>query len=90
MTRAREKVTFTLQTIIRYVILKKVLLGMVCLFFYLSPTIFVTGFLPWMVLVILGTDLLIDIVYSFVVFGLVGVEKETAIPSQKRKRRWRP
>ena len=79
MTTGEEKTVLTLKSIILYTLVKKVFLGMFCLMVYLDPTWFPNGITGLTLLLIVGVDLGIDILFTVIKFGIIGIHQVTRV-----------
>ncbi len=79
MTSGEEKTVLKLSSIIKYTLVKKLILGAICLYFYFDPSWFADGISALALLVVVCVDLGIDFIITGITFGIVGIRQEVRV-----------
>ena len=79
MTAGEEKTVLKLSSILKYTLMKKLILGALCLYFYLDPSWFPEGISAIALLVIVGIDLSVDFIVTGIMFGIIGIRQEVRV-----------
>lgn len=74
-----EKMVLSLKAILIMVFVPKLLLGLVCLYFYCSPDWFPNGIEAWGIFIILGVDLGIQFIFDGIILGIFGIRQKIQI-----------